>query len=540
MRKIIILGLLLSSVPLSASGLNEEAYSWYGLIPALIAIVLSILTRQVILSLVLGVVSGSVISYLYNPLDSYLFGIDKAIDHYILDSLVDSGHASVILFSLLIAGMINLISRIGAFNGLVNWLSKFATTKKSALLTTYFLGFIVFFDDYANTLVVGNTMQKITDKFKISREKLAFIVDATAAPIASIALVSTWIGYEVQLIDEGIANANIAARVGSGYSVFLNSISYSFYPIFILIFILILILTGKDFGPMKKFELKANIKALEKPIQNEKSIAPIWAVLPIGILLFVTLFGIYSTGNKGEGVVQAIQNGDCYKGLIWGSYAALFVTLIISSLNKNTFEDSINWILDGMKSLVPAIAILVLAWALNGVLSDLKLGEFLSDFIISIDMDFYLIPVIVFVFSGVIAFSTGSSFSTMGILFPIVISIASSFLSNEGEVSAIFYCSIASVLSGAVLGDHCSPISDTTILSSMATGCNHINHVNSQLTYCLVVGVLSIVIMLLQGLFGIPLWILMIIGILLIYLIINMLGEIIDKVSVKSDSLTKE
>ena len=256
--------------------------------------------------------------------------------------------------------------------------------------------------------------------------------------------------------------------------------------------------------------------------------------------MIVTLFGIYSTGNKGDGIIQSIQNGDCYKGLIWGSSAALFVTLIISSLNKNTFENSINWILDGMKSLVPAIAILVLAWALNGVLSDLKLGEFLSDFIISIDMDFYLIPVIVFVFSGVIAFSTGSSFSTMGILFPIVISIASSFLSNEGEVSSIFYCSIASVLSGAVLGDHCSPISDTTILSSMATGCNHINHVNSQLTYCLLVGVLSIVIMLLQGVFGMPLWILMIIGVLLIYLIINMLGEIIDTVSVKPDSLTKK
>lgn len=540
MRKIIILGLLLSSLPVSASGLSEEAYSWFGLIPALVAIVLSILTKQVILSLVLGIVSGSVISYLYNPSDSYFFGIDKAIDHYILDSLVDSGHASVILFSLLIAGMINVISRMGAFNGLVNWLSKFATTKKSALLTTYFLGFIVFFDDYANTLVVGNTMQKITDKFKISREKLAFIVDATAAPIASIALVSTWIGYEVQLIDEGIANANIAARVGSGYSVFLNSISYSFYPIFILIFILILILTGKDFGPMKNFELKANIKATEKSIQNEKYIAPIWAVLPIGILLFVTLFGIYITGNNGDGIVKAIQNGDCYKGLIWGSSAALFVTLIISSLNKNTFEDSINWILDGMKSLVPAITILVLAWSLNGVLSDLKLGEFLSNFIISIDMDFYLIPVIVFVFSGVIAFSTGSSFSTMGILFPIVISIASSFLSNEGEVSAFFYCSIASVLSGAVLGDHCSPISDTTILSSMATGCNHINHVNSQLTYCLVVGCLSIVIMLLQGVFGIPFWILMVIGVLLIYLIINMLGGIIDTVSIESDSLTKE
>ena len=499
MRKIIILGLLLSTVPLCASGLNEATYSWYGLIPALIAIVLSILTRQVILSLVLGVVSGSVISYLYNPSDSYLFGIDKAIDHYILDSLVDSGHASVILFSLLIAGMINVISRMGAFNGLVNWLSKFATTKKSALLTTYFLGFIVFFDDYANTLVVGNTMQKITDKFKISREKLAFIVDATAAPIASIALVSTWIGYEVQLIDEGIANANIAARVGSGYSVFLNSISYSFYPIFILIFILILILTGKDFGPMKKFELKANIKATEKSIQNEKSIAPIWAVLPIGILLIVTLFGIYSTGNKGDGIIQSIQNGDCYKGLIWGSSAALFVTLIISSLNKNTFENSINWILDGMKSLVPAIAILVLAWALNGVLSDLKLGEFLSDFIISIDMDFYLIPVIVFVFSGVIAFSTGSSFSTMGILFPIVISIASSFLSNEGEVSSIFYCSIASVLSGAVLGDHCSPISDTSVISSMASSSDHMDHVKTQLPYALISGTITAILYLIIG-----------------------------------------
>ena len=222
MKKTLFFGFLLTSPQLFA-GTETDDLTWYGIIPALSAIFLAIYTKQVILSLISGIISGSIIQSFFNDSITYFFGLDKVFDHYILNSITDEGHASVILFSLLIAGSIHIMTKMGAFNGLIRWLSKYAKSKRSALFTTYFLGFFVFFDDYANTLVVGNTMQKITDRFQISREKLAFIVDATAAPIASIAFVSTWIGYEIQLIKDGLESANFVGS-DSAYGIFLSAI----------------------------------------------------------------------------------------------------------------------------------------------------------------------------------------------------------------------------------------------------------------------------------------------------------------------------
>ena len=521
MRKILIICLLLFS-PVAFAGNEDSVATWYGLIPAFLAIGLSILTKQVLISLLIGVVSGAVINaFMINNWSSF-FGLEKVFDHYLLNAIADSGHASVILFSLLIAAGIQIMTKMGAFNGLVLWLSKYAKSKRSALLISYFMGFFVFFDDYANTLVVGNTMQKITDKFKISREKLAFIVDATAAPIASVAVVSTWIGYEVQLISEGINNTGYPG-VDNAYSVFLNAIPFSFYPLLILVFILVLIITGKDFGPMYKFEKEVEVKDDLEEIDS--SISPIWAILPIVVLLLVTIGGIYYTGTDKSSIIWAIQTGDCYKGLIWGSSAFLLVTFFISVFHQNELEVNVNWIFDGMKELLPAITVLILAWSLNHVLTDLKLGEYLGELILQFGLGAGFIPLIVFIIGALIAFSTGSSFSTMGILIPIVISITGSLLISGGAEINILYASVAAVLSGAVLGDHCSPISDTTILSSMATGCNHINHVNSQLTYCLLVGGLSAVLLLVNSVFHLNLVATYIIGVLMIFLIIRLLGK---------------
>lgn len=522
MRKILILGLLLTTTQ-GFAGTGTAELNWYGIIPALLAIVLAIVSKQVILSLLVGLVSGSFIESLSDKSTSFFLGLDKVFDKYILNAIADGGHASVILFSLLIASSIHIMTKMGAFNGLIHWLGKYAKSKRSALLITYFMGFFVFFDDYANTMVVGNTMQKITDRFKISREKLAFIVDATAAPIASIAFVSTWIGYEIQLINEGLGNVSHPG-MESAYGVFLNAIGYSFYPIVILVFILILILTGKDFGAMRKFELAQSVK-VEKEALEEKRIHPIWAVVPIVILLFTTLFGIYITGEVDKGFVNAIQTGDCYKGLIWGSASCFGVAFLISLFQRNSMSNNINWMFEGMKELLPAISVLILAWGLNAVLEDLKLGEYLGYLIVENEISFSIIPVITFILSGVIAFSTGSSFSTMGILIPIVISVSLSFYNGASFELGVFYASIASVLSGAVLGDHCSPISDTTVLSSMATGCNHINHVNSQLPYCLISGGIAVLLILLNSVFGLNLLLTYLIGLGLIWLIIRLLGK---------------
>tara|TARA_Y100000589_G_scaffold79810_1_gene73506 strand:+ start:2458 stop:4050 length:1593 start_codon:yes stop_codon:yes gene_type:complete len=522
MKRILLYNCLFLSPQLFAAT-DTDTLTWYGIIPALLAIFLAIFTKQVILSLITGITGGSIIYSFLNHSDTYFFGIDKVFDHYLLNSIADKNNASIILFSLLIAGSIHIMTKMGAFNGFIKWLSKYATSKRSALLITYFMGFFIFFDDYANTLVVGNTMQRITDRFKISREKLAFVVDATAAPIASIAFVSTWIGYEIQLIQDGLESADFVSS-DSAYGVFLNSVPYSFYPIITLIFVFVLIVTGKDFGSMKKFEFK-QIEVINSEIEVEKSIHPIWTILSVVVLLFVTLFGIYSTGDNHHGFVAAIQTGDCYKGLLWGSSSCFFLVFLISLFTKNTIAENFNWMFEGMKSLLPALVILILAWGLNQVLEDLMLGDYLGYLMSKSDVSFYIIPLTTFVLSSIIAFSTGSSFSTMGILIPIVISVCLSFYNTQDFEFGVFYASIASVLSGAVLGDHCSPISDTTVLSSMATGCDHINHVNSQLIYCLVCGIIAVFLILLYSIFQINIWLIYTVGIVLIYLIISVLSS---------------
>lgn len=521
MKIIVLFGCLIFSPQLFAVADSIEV-SWYGIIPAVLAIFLAIFTKQVISSLLIGLVVGSVIQSSLSNSETYVFGIEKVFDHYLLNSIADKGHAAIILFSLLIAASIHIMTKMGAFNGLIKGLSKYAKSKRSALMITYFMGFFVFFDDYANTLVVGSTMQRITDRFKISREKLAFIVDATAAPIASIAFVSTWIGYEIQLIKEGMENSNYSGSE-SAYGIFLNAVTYSFYPVLILVFVFMLILSGKDFGSMKNFESrKQKFKGIIK--EQGKSIHAIWAILPVFVLICVTLFGIYRTGDTQEGFINAIQTGDCYKGLIWGSASFFSIVFVISIFSKNTISQNIDWMFTGMKSIFPALVILILAWALNTVLEDLHLGSYIGHLMTVGNVPFYIIPLITFVLSSVIAFSTGSSFSTMGILIPIILTVCLSFYETPEFESYIFYSSIASVLSGAVLGDHCSPISDTTVLSSMATGCNHINHVKSQLVYCLVCGSISVILIFLNCVLNVNIWVVYSIGFLLILLIIRVLG----------------
>lgn len=524
MRKILIIGLLLSPAITFAGEKDVSDSSWIGLLPALIAVLLSILTRKVIWSLLSSVIVGSVLLYFngHNTQSGFL-GIDTAATEYIYKAGIDLDHLSVIIFSLLISAMVSVVRRSNSMDGLVLWISKYAKSKRSALFTSYFMGMVVFFDDYANTLVVGNTMKSITDKFKVSREKLAYIVDATAAPIACIALVSTWIGYEIQLIDEGMKDQGLTELVGAGYGVFLHSILYSFYPIVTLIFIFILIYLKKDFGKMYTYE--KDVIAQDSTINSLNPEVAVWkGVVPIFTLIVVSFLGIYYTG-EGDGVMLRIQSGNSYIGLLWGSGVSFLLAVLLNAYKSGLIKIA-QWTYDGIKELLPAIVILVLAWALNGVLKDLELGNYLSKVLTDSGIGFVWIPALTFVLAGIIAFATGSSFSTMSILFPIVITISASFLKlNLADNIDLFYCGLASVLSGAVLGDHCSPISDTTILSSMATGCNHVNHVSSQMPYALTVGAISVVLIILSCLFSVPSIVLIGLSIILSYLIIRVLGK---------------
>jgi len=526
---------------------------WLSILPPLIAIALALLFKEVVTSLLLGTFFGAFIIHFYSDgfFSGLLLAFMSTIDHYLLDAINDGGHLSIILFSMLIGAMVSVISKNGGMQGVVNRISTIATNAKSGQLATWFLGIAIFFDDYANTLIVGNTMRPITDRLKISREKLAYLVDSTAAPIAAIAFVTTWIGAELGYIESGIAG--IPAIEEGVYTIFISSLAYSFYPILALIFMLILILRESDFGPMLKAERKARAAIEAEEVNKEaqelaeefEAVKGIQhkaynAVIPIVVVVIGTVLGLLYTGwdsavwNDGEiGIGRKLSaiigNADSYLALLWSSLAALLTAAGMSISQKILkLNQAIEASIHGFKTMLSAIIILCLAWALALVIEDLHTADFLTS-LMSTNLSPYLIPTITFLLAAVVAFSTGSSWGTMAILYPLMLPAAwqicqSNGLDYESSMS-IFHNVVACVLAGAVLGDHCSPISDTTILSSLASSCNHIAHVKTQMPYALTVGGVAILFGTLPSAFGIPFWISLPVAVLVLFLIVKFFGK---------------
>lgn len=529
---------------------------WLSIIPPLLAIFLALVFKEVVTSLLVGIFSGVLIIKLYagSFFAALLGSFTTMIDTYILNSLNDSGHLSIIVFSTLIGGMVSVISKNGGMQGVVNRISKHATTAKSGQLATWFLGIAIFFDDYANTLIVGNTMRPITDKLRISREKLAYLVDSTAAPIAAIAFITTWIGAELGYIESGIET--IQGLDESVYSIFISSLAYSFYPIFALVFMLILILRERDFGPMYESEKEARLgeKLDESTVVKNEELEEFTAkegiaykaynaIVPVLVVIAGTVIGLLYTGwdqtimddstlSFGRKISTIIGNADSYKALLWSSLAGLFMAIVLSVSQKLlNIHQSINAAISGFKTMLTAIIILVLAWSLALVIEDLHTADFLTS-IMSDNVSPYFVPTLTFLLAAVVAFSTGSSWGTMAILYPLMLpsswAICLAAGMPEAETLAIFHNVVACVLAGAVLGDHCSPISDTTILSSLASSCNHISHVRTQMPYALTVGSVAIIFGTIPAAFGIPFWVTIPLGILMLYLIIGKIGKRID------------
>lgn len=526
---------------------------WLSLIPPLLAILLALVFKEVVTSLLVGIFSGVLIIKIYSQsiFPALLDSFTTTIDTYILSSLNDSGHLSIIVFSTLIGGMVSVISKNGGMQGVVNRISKYATTAKSGQLATWFLGIAIFFDDYANTLIVGNTMRPITDKLKISREKLAYLVDSTAAPIAAIAFITTWIGAELGYIESGIET--IEGLNESVYSIFISSLAYSFYPIFALIFMLILILRERDFGPMYHAEKKArlgnnsdNLTVIESEDLDEFTAKEgikhkaYNAIIPVVFVIIGTVIGLIHTGwdqvvmddsslSFGRKISTIIGNADSYKALLWSSLAGLFTAIVLSvSQRLMSIHQSINAAIGGFKTMLTAIIILVLAWSLALIIEDLHTADFLTS-IMSNNVSPYFVPTLTFLLAAIVAFSTGSSWGTMAILYPLMLpsswAICLAAGLPEAETLAIFHNVVACVLAGAVLGDHCSPISDTTILSSLASSCNHISHVRTQMPYALTVGFVAVIFGTIPAAFGVPFWITVPLGILTLYLIVGKVGK---------------
>lgn len=525
---------------------------WLSILPPLIAIVMALIFREVITALVTGILVGTTLIYSYHT-GSVVLGVSKGalaiIDTYLIDSLRDSGHIAIIVFSMMIGGMVNVITKNGGMQGVVNKLTRFARGPRSGQLVTWLLGVAIFFDDYANTLVVGNTMRPVTDKLKISRQKLAYIVDSTAAPVAGIAFVTTWIGAELSYIQSGISHVGLDM---SPYEVFFKSLAYSFYPVFTLIFIFILIYKNVDFGSMYKAEKKARNGEVHPEIATQKlqmaealeeHAKPRWynAAIPVFVVIFGTFIGLLYTGWDAQVTHNPefsfatklsiiIGNSDSYKALLWSSLLAAGTSIFLSVIQKIlSLQEAIDSMVDGFRTMLTAIVILVLAWSIALVTEHLHTADFISHIIVEASLSPVLVPFITFILAALVAFSTGSSWGTMAILYPLLMPatwlITQEFNYEHEQAMAIFYNVVANVLAGSVLGDHCSPISDTTILSSLASSCPHIEHVRTQMPYALTVGAVAALVGILPGALGVPSWITFPAGIAVLYLIIKVFGK---------------
>jgi len=531
----------------------------WSLLPPLLAILFALWFREVYSSLLAGILAGAyLLAYsTRGGIEAIWVALGDFPTRHLIPALSDSDHQSIIVFSMLIGGMVALISRNGGMQGVVEALARKAKTPQSAQFITWLLGVLIFFDDYANTLLVGNTMRPVTDRLKVSREKLSYLVDATAAPVAAIAFISTWIGAEISYIEGGL---NKLHGVGLGaYQVFLYSLSFAFYPIFTLIFMLLLIGMKRDFGPMYTAESRArsgiSLRSAETATRSgdagsgdaDFSMAPgltpsLWlAVLPVLVVVGLVMVGLSVTGYEAQtwgdsGIPFSqklsitIGRANAYTALLWGSFGGLLTAVVLTLFSRRlTIHDAVENFLKGFKTMLGAVVILILAWVLAGLTEQLETAHFLTQQLLSVDLGPGWLPSLTFVLAGVIAFSTGTSWGTMAILFPLVIPASWQLTEQAGIPHAeaiVILCNVVStVLAGSVLGDHCSPISDTTIMSSLASGCSHIEHVRTQLPYALVVSGVSIGVGTLPTGFGLPPWISFVAGILIMALIIHRWGK---------------
>ena len=521
---------------------------WLSVLPPLVAIILALLLREVFFALFTGILTGTFIMAFYqgNGFFSALGkGFLSVMDTYVMASLLDRGHMSIIVFSMVIGGMVHLISKNGGMQGVVNRLSGLARSARMGQFTTWLLGVIIFFDDYANTLVVGNTMRPVADRLGISRAKLAYLVDSTAAPVAAIAFVTTWIGAELSYIQAGIDAIGIQM---SAYSVFFNSLAYSYYPFLTLAFILMIVFQGREYGPMLAAERAARLNvqyAADSAVGKNQDDRPraLNAILPVAVIIFGTLGGLLYTGWSAEEWSRTdlttfgkfsdiIGRGDSYTALLWSSISALFTALLLTLLQRiMSLKTAVEHIVDGFRIMLTAILILTLAWSVALVAEHLHTADFIAQTLMRVSFSPYLIPAFTFIMAALVAFSTGTSWGTMAILYPLILPASWMLTEAHPEIDhahglTIFYSVVSAVLAGSILGDHVSPISDTTILSSISSGCNHIEHVRTQMPYALTVGAVSLFAGTIPAAYGfVSPWWLMLVAAIILFFIVRLLGK---------------
>jgi Na+/H+ antiporter NhaC len=526
---------------------------WFSILPPILAIALALLFREVVSALFAGVWLGALAVAGFNPIAA----TGRLIDQFIVPQVADSDHASIMVFTLLLGAMVGLISRNGGTRGIVDAVAPLASTPRRGKLATWAAGMAIFFDDYANTLIVGNTMRPITDGLRISREKLAYLVDSTAAPVAALIPVSTWVGYEISLIGDGFEiareqNPTAAAALDvNSFSIFIESIPFLFYPLLAILLVFLTSAMGRDFGPMLAAERRAaegaglfrpgaNLAAdTESKEMRPKEGAPrLWwnAAVPVLTVVLVVLVGLYTSGSAVVGPDASLRDvfseASSYDALLWGSLAGALVAVVLSVAQKIlSMTECIEAVVGGFRSMMLAMMILVLAWSMGAVTEAIGTSSFLA-LLLSDRVAIELIPAIVFLTSAATAFATGTSWGTMAIMLPVVIPLTVALGGPDvypgGPRDALMFGGVASVLAGAIFGDHCSPISDTTVLSSTASACDHVDHVKTQLPYALVVGLLGIALGNIGTAYGLSPWLALAGGAAILIVFVRMIGKPVE------------
>lgn len=504
MSVLIVLFIALVVVTLQTPGQIEDAASYspkvystvWALLPPVIAIALALITKEVYSSLFVGILTGGLLYSNFN-LELMMNTIFFAEDGGMVYKLADSWNVGILIFLVVLGIIVVLMNKAGGSYAFGKWASAHIKNKKQAQLATMGLGVLIFVDDYFNCLTVGSVMRSVTDRNKVSRAKLAYIIDATAAPVCIIAPISSWAAAVTSSVPDD-ANVN-------GFVTFLKTIPYNFYALFTLATIIFMVVTGLDFGLMKKHEKNAEngdlFSTTEKNTDEgeNKEINPkgkvIDLIFPVAILIVACVFCMVYTGGFFDGVnfIQAFADSDASMGLVMGSFIGLIFTFVFYMMRGvMSFSEFMECIPEGFKTMVSPILILTFAWTLSGVTNMLGANEFVAELVSgSVAGLKAFLPSIIFLVSLGLAFATGTSWGTFGILIPIVMGVFPS-----GEMMVI---SIASCLAGAVCGDHCSPISDTTIIASAGARCNHVNHVSTQLPYALTVAAVSFVTYIIAG-----------------------------------------
>ncbi len=486
---------------------NYYATFW-ALVPPLVAIGLALITKEVYSSLFIGIVLGGLLASNWSPVGA----LDNVINTGLIDAV--SGTAGIFIFLVILGAMVALINKAGGSAAFGRWAEKHIKSRVGAMFATFILGVLIFIDDYFNCLTVGSVMRPVTDRHNISRAKFAYLIDATAAPICMIAPVSSW-AAAVSEFTEGTGY--------SGIELFIRAIPYNFYSLLTLVFIIAIVLMKFDYGPMKLHEFNAMNKgdlftsgAEEFKDSTDNDANPkgkvVDLILPVIILVIISILGLLYVGGffSGETFINAFGNTDATVGLPWGALVALIVTIIyLIARRVITFKEAMECIPKGFNAMMPAILILTFATALKNMTGLLGAATFVEGLMNSAAAGLAaFLPAIIFLVACVLAFSTGTSWGTFGILIPIVTAMFPA-------TSEFLIIGVSACLAGAVCGDHCSPISDTTIMSSAGSQSNHLNHVSTQLPYAITVALISFVVYLLAA-FIPNAWVLLPVGIVLV------------------------